>query len=119
MPGANDFLEAFTGLGYRAPGSARPKKTRGTKGASSAAEQPAAYSGPWPQLTHLRLLLRLLVPICRGKVSRSQPVRASLLLNAGRTWQSRAAQCLINNGARDVTAGPTFKTRASRIPSLC
>ena len=76
MPGANDFLEAFTGLGYRAPGSARPKKTRGTKGASNAAEQPAAYSGPWPQLTHLRLLLRLLVPICRAKVSRPLPFKA-------------------------------------------
>ena len=76
MPGANDFLEALTGLGYRAPGSARLKKTRGTKGANNAAEQPAAYLGPWPQLTHLRLLLRLLVPICRAKASRPMPFRA-------------------------------------------
>ena len=87
MPGAHDFLEAFVGLGYQAPGSARPRKARSTKGASTGADQPAAYSGPWPQLTHLRLLLRLLVPICRAEASRPLPFRALLqvLLTTGWT----------------------------------
>ena len=93
MPGAHEFLEAFTSLGYQAPGSARPKKTRGTKGAGNAVEQPAAYSGPWPQLTHLRLLLRLLGPICKAQVGRLLPFRSSLqmLLTTGSTAEQLGA----------------------------
>lgn len=68
MPGADDFLEAFVALGYRAPSGPIAKKKRGAKGASKAPAEQAPYSGPLPQLLHFTLLLRLLGPICRAKV---------------------------------------------------
>ena len=107
MPGADDFLEAFSGLGYRAPGCVRPKKASCSKGAGNAADQPAAYAGPWPQLTHLRLLLRLLGPICRAQVGRPLPFRdlLQMLSNTRRTWRCRAISRFIGINARNVIPG--------------
>ena len=69
MPGADDFLEAFLALGYRAPSNPAPsKRRRGAKGGSQALSQQAPYLGPLPQLAHLTRLLRLLGPVCNAQV---------------------------------------------------
>jgi len=78
-PGANDFLEALTALGYRAAQLASGGRPARKGAAKAEPEQPPEDSSAQPPLLNIALLLRLLTAVCQAKVSFTRRLLSGIL----------------------------------------